>query len=239
MAGLWKLREIQISMDGAEEDYRRRKRYYEYHDEYHSVMKAVSLMSEAGIHVKVRCNVDEENWQRIPQYLEDMRVGISDKKNVSLYFAPLYDVRFGKDDMEMWKRIISMEPSICEAGFKLYRLKEIELSFRKWFCISDCGASVIFPDGTLSPCEHYPVRSICGDIWHGETDPEARKAFCRKDRIREKCRKCPYLPICTPFASCPLEEEDCRDVQNLFVMDTVIQAIEKRKTAEDGEKTGG
>ncbi len=233
MAGLWKLRDIQISMDGAEEDYRRRKCYLEYCDVYCKVMEAVSLMSEAGIHVTVRCNVDEENWPRIPRYLEDMRRGISDKKNVSLYFAPLYDVRFGGEDIAMWKRIITMEPEILKAGFKLYRLKEIDMTFRRWFCISDCGASVVFPDGKLSPCEHYPIRNVFGDIWRGETDPETRKDFCRKDRIREKCRNCPYLPLCTPFATCPLEEADCRDVQGLFVEDAVIKAVEKQKESAD------
>ena len=49
-------------MDGAEPDYIARKRYYTARDQYHTVMEAVSRMSEAGIRVVIRCNVDEENW---------------------------------------------------------------------------------------------------------------------------------------------------------------------------------
>ena len=62
-----KLNNIQISMDGAEEDYKLRKSYRSYEDHYHGVMDAVSRMSEAGITVTIRCNVDEGNWGAIPQ----------------------------------------------------------------------------------------------------------------------------------------------------------------------------
>lgn len=80
MTGLWKLKRIQISMDGNEADYKYRKNYRVYHNEYYKVMNAVSLMSEAGIIVTVRCNVDEENVDSIPRFLDDMNKHIRCKK---------------------------------------------------------------------------------------------------------------------------------------------------------------
>ena len=59
----WNLKRIQISMDGYETDYKYRKNYYEYQDYYHTVMESISQLSEKGIHVSIRCNVDENNWE--------------------------------------------------------------------------------------------------------------------------------------------------------------------------------
>ena len=52
-------------------------------------------MSEAGIRVTIRCNVDENNWDRIPRYLADLENGIAHKAHVSIYLSPLYAVRGG------------------------------------------------------------------------------------------------------------------------------------------------
>ena len=217
MKDVWNLTSIQISMDGAEEDYLRRKRYPVYHDEYRKVMEAVSMMSEVGIDVTVRCNVDEENWPRIPRFLNDMRDGVRDKRHVALYFAPLYDVRFGENGTAIWEKILSVDPLIEEAGFLRYPFKIPRLEFQTQFCISDRGCSVIHPDGSLYPCEHYPITHRFGDIWNGVTDADARMEFCSMDKVREKCRKCPFLPSCTPFAHCPLDEKNCRTVMELHL----------------------
>ena len=53
--------------------------------------------------------------------------------------------------------------------------------------------SALCMDGSLYPCEHCPPESRFGDIWHGTTDEAARKAFCRVDQTREKCRACPHM----------------------------------------------
>ena len=82
MTGLWQLDRIQISMDGAESDYILRKRYINYQDHYHRVLEAIRMLSEAGIEVSIRCNVDEENFDRIPAFLEDLKDGFASKTNI-------------------------------------------------------------------------------------------------------------------------------------------------------------
>lgn len=227
MTELWNLKKIQVSMDGAEQDYRFRKRYYADRDQYRSVMEAVSRMSEAGIEVSIRCNVDEENLDRIPQFLDDLKTGIPDKQNVGLFFAPLNAARLSDRDTVLWKKIVNVRPLIREAGFKPMEADGLKLQFRTFHCMADSDSAVIDSDGTLHACNEFPEGSRYGDIFNGVTDAAAKQAFCRTDRIREKCRKCPYLPDCTGFASCPVQDRHCREVRELITLYDLRSLIDK------------
>ena len=236
MTGDWRLSHIQISMDGAERDYIARKRYYADRDDYHRVMNAISMMSEAGIRVSVRCNVDEENWAGIPQFMEDLKVGVVNKDKVNVYFHPLFAVSAGENDLAMWKKIRDARHLIEEAGFRSVPFKGASLGFRSNYCMADAGGVVITPDGNLSPCEHCPEESRFGDIWHGITDEAARREFCRVDRTREKCRACPFLPDCTNFASCPVQHTHCREINEIKTIDDLKRLVEKKENEDtDGE----
>ena len=236
MTGEWKLNHIQISMDGAERDYIPRKRFYADHDYYHKVMGAVSLLSAAGISVTIRCNVDEDNWGGIPQYLDDLKAGVAHREKVSVYFAPLNAVRLGEGDVSMWAKIRDSRSLIEAAGFRVAPFMGLGLGFRTNHCMADGNGVVICPDGSLYPCEHCPPESRFGDIWRGITDAAAKQAFCRADRTREKCRECPFLPDCTSFANCPVHDIHCREVREMMALDALRRMVESKESENtDGE----
>ena len=232
----WQLKKIQISMDGAEEDYLYRKRYVRGENPYRRVMEAVSAMSEAGISVAVRCNVDGENWDRIPRFLEELGRGVAHKECVSVYFCPLNAVRLSEEDLVLWEKIREAGPLIKAAGFKASRFMEPAGCFRITHCMADYGGVVIGPDGCLYACEHCSPESRLGDIWQGAADERARKAFCRTGSVREKCHRCPFLPDCTSFSGCPVEDTHCREVRKLMTLDYLCRVLDGKAGPEQDEE---
>ena len=235
MTGDWKLKRIQISVDGAEEDYIARKRYLQYHDEYHRVMENINALSKAGIRVKVRCNVDERNWDNTPRFLEDMAAAIEYKENVSLYFAPLNQTKKREGFLSLCKKISETGNTVMDAGFRICSQAINAEHFRMNHCMADAGDVVISPDGGLYPCEHCPPESRFGDIWQGVTDEKARREFCRVDRTREKCRTCPFLPICTSFSACPIEVGPCREMQKMLALELLKAWIDKAQVSDGAD----
>lgn len=236
MTGPWHVKHIQISMDGAEADYIARKNYRVYRDDYHGVMEAVSRLSEAGIQVDIRCNVDEDNWERIPQFTQELGKGIAHKENVRLYFAPLNDVRGSDRALAMWQKVAAARPLIEAAGLKPSGSYNTGLRFRTHLCMVGGGTVVITPDGRLNPCEHCPEEGFYGNVFDGTTDEARRAEFCREDLPREKCRACPFLPCCTSFANCPTPQRNCREMRELFLLDELRRFID-RKAEENGAET--
>ena len=233
MTGSWNLRQIQVSMDGAEADYIRRKRYYRNRDEYHTVLKGINLMAQAGIRVVIRCNVDEENWPGVEMFVRDLAASIPVKDNVAIYFCPLNEARTGEHDLKIWKRIMAARSLVLQAGFRVGDSICGSGRFRVFHCMADMNSVVIGPDGSLYPCDHCPPDARFGDIWRNVTDEEVRKEFCRMDRTRGKCRKCPYMPVCTSFACCPVQDTHCREIRDLDLSYFVSRMGETDAAADD------
>ena len=235
MKGLWNVTGIQISVDGCEADYIARKQYVAYHDYYRSVMRAISGMSEAGIRVIVRCNTDESMWDGVPQFLRDMSENVAHKKNVQVYFSTLDYVRRGPNAVALWEKILNARTLIREAGFEPYMQFGPKLSFDVFHCMADGGSVVIGPDGKLYPCDHCDPDTCFGDVFRGTTNEAVRTEFCRTDRVREKCRSCTFLPSCTSFAACPVQDADCRRIRELYTVSLLKDFIDRKSIYADGE----
>ena len=236
MSAAWKLNFVQISMDGAEADYIFRKNYRSYQDCYHKAIEAARQIASTGIHVDIRCNVDEENWDRVPEFLSDLTACISDRKRIGVYFSPLYGLRNSENDLTMWRKIKDARHLIKEAGFYPTSFLSPDLRFRVFRCMADSKGVTIGPDGSLYPCDHCLPETRFGDVFNGTTNEAARKEFCRVDRTREKCRTCAFLPDCTSLASCPVQDFHCREAREMMALDMLKRIADKTESKKtDGE----
>lgn len=215
MAGVWKLDHVQVSMDSDEHDYIARKQYIHYEDQYHKVLNGIRMMAERGIQVSVRCNVDQKNVEGIPSFLSDLARAVPDKENVDVYLSGLNDERMGDSSHAIWKKIVESRALIRSFGFKGEDTRLTLAGIRNHHCKADLGSVVIGPDGSLYSCEECHPASRFGNIADNTEDTAAKTAFCRVDRIRKMCRNCPFLPECTPFASCPVQEKQCVENRRL------------------------
>ena len=87
----------------------------------------------------------------------------------------------------------------------------------------------------LYACEQFVPASRFGDDFSGLTDSAAKAEFCRNDQPREECRTCPFLPDCTSFAACPVQDTHCRKVHELMAIDALKRMVEKKES----ENTNG
>lgn len=212
---LWHLEKIQVSLDGAKEDYTPRKNYYnpEKHN-YDVVMKAVHYLADEGIKVNLRVNVDFDNIDRIPAFLQGIKDEFGEYQNISLYIAPLFQEQHGERCEELYREIFRLTDLQNRLGIpRSTKAEHQAVRLRTNFCMSDNieHCVVITPDGVFNNCEHLPEAQTWGNIFDGVTDQAKFDELSAAPKVDEKCSKCPFLPECTPFYKngCPGWFEKC------------------------------
>ena len=234
MKTAWNIRSIQISMDGTEEQYIRRKQYYRYENEYRHVLENIARLVANGIFVNIRVNVDEGNVEDIPAFIQDLDEAFPDKTNISVYFVPLKEVRNSEACWKIWQPCLQAKEKLEEVGFILQE-EDLVLSPKVNYCIADDTTAnvVISSDGSLYNCEDCTPGFSFGNVEDGITDAERLHWYEEHGATREKCRHCIFLPECTSFSRCPMVDRHCQKVRNEIQKRVMRQIIAKK--AKDQE----
>lgn len=199
---LWHLERVQVSLDGAKEDYTLRKAYYrpDKHN-YDVVMQSIHYLINQGINVNLRVNVDFENIVRISGFLKDIRAEFDDMEHLSLYLTPLYQAQKSERIMELYQEIFRLYDIQKKIGIPFTRRENPNTGVRLNYCMADSMDScvVITPLGVLNNCEHLPEGNSWGNVYDGVTDEQKFSALKKTMPVDERCAKCTFLPMCTPF----------------------------------------
>lgn len=211
---VWRLADVQVSMDGAREDYEARKRYLRperFH--YNRAMDAVRLLSDAGIGVTLRCNYDAENLPHMRNFFDDCSARFDGKEKIKIYMEQLFQSSRTEDSASLYRDAEAAMQYAESLG--LTGRKRAPTAFRTRFCMADsCGRSVIIdPQGGLHCCENRIDDEPFGTVF----DAEPASAPAPREELAEDCRSCPFLPECTPFrkSGCPVVTTACRTQMEL------------------------
>ncbi|MBQ6426806.1 MAG: radical SAM protein [Clostridia bacterium] len=210
---LWHLKSVNVSMDGAREDYEKRKRYVrpDLHN-YDKAMEAVSFLADAGVRVSVRCNYDEENLPRLNDFFNDCNARFGARDNIDVYEEQLFQSVNGGNGDALYR---AAEDSVRYAiGLGLGYFRNISPRLRTHYCMVDGGRTVVIdPEGRIYLCEHLLPDDMHGTIFD-KGDFRCPKA---QIRLADECRSCPFLPECTPFRKngCPIQKSKCRTQKEL------------------------
>lgn len=243
----WKLRKIQITLDGTEEIYNRRKAYiYREGGAYQRVLRNIGLLLDAGIHVTIRLNLDMNNQEDLQKLVTELsKVFVSENKPTiynHIIFEELDENSSAEKRRQLYRASAALTEHINRCG--LGSRAGIPRYFQTNQCMADKDSSVtITPEGRLGKCEHFfETEEMFGDIWSDKKDNAVIEHWKERTPIIPECKGCFYYPRCFRLKKCPPESTVCtpeyREHQRMNVQLQMLGAFEKwkNKTLTDEEE---
>ena len=238
----WHLGHVQITLDGVEEEYNRRKNYYfNYDSAYWHVLSRIKLVNENEISLNIRVNVDAGNIDGVPQMAADLKNFMPNPEIVSLDIAPLFDLQASESCLEIWDKSFRLGEWLKEQNIHVASHYSVKKT-RYFYCMADSPyqAIVIAPDGKLYNCENILSFDTVGDIWEGVTNESYIKGLQDVEPAREQCRGCFSLPECTTFSRCAHPRVDCKYASRKRAeraLTVLIRHYTKQQAAEEETET--
>lgn len=233
---IWNLKKVQITLDGDEAEYNRRKNYFDSSvSPFSKVIHNIRSLSEAGIKVSIRLNVDYENIESLKLLAVKLDEEIKDKTNISIYANPLYSMMESCKCVDIWKQALEIEKEFKAHGFRTPDKRGLS-GFKTYFCMADNPANaVINADGSVYGCEHCPAGNRLCSL--DETPVKGTKKTVSVSDVREKCKDCAFLPECTEFKDCPDIVYDCKAVYELKLKDTLQGILDQDSSSAPMERS--
>lgn len=212
----WKLNNIQITLDGLNEDYNKAKNYvYPDIDAYMTVIQNIhNALKNSNIRISIRFNASNDNIFKLYDTLVFLADEFKDHygKKITFYIAPLFEYLGAVNNAVegFWDELERISNKFNVA--KLNRCDEMlnNETFKRERIDKNCMAFsaqslAIMPNGKFAPCEHVKDEDIFGDVVNGVTNFDVIKKWQFFDGPEiNYCKesKCPIHPICPKFYLC-------------------------------------
>lgn len=206
-ASLWRVSEMQITLDGYGETYNKTKRYI-YKDDpnpFETVIKNIHTLLEFNIGVSIRLNCGTHNYKNLIELIEYLSVEFKDQPGLSVYSWEIFsETKRDEDKAEIFFDCLDkVDEAICNSG--LQTPNYLEHGIKSRHCMVDSGSGTIIEvDGNMCLCEHYLENDFYGDIYHhGEFDDSVIKAWRGYVNTYEGiCSDCPNQAGCLKMSRC-------------------------------------
>ncbi len=223
----WKLKNIQITLDGTETVYNQTKAYVTpCESPFKKVLDNIGLLLQNEIQVSIRLNLGLHNADDLEMLVKELAMRFEDKSHLGAYACLLFDgcgmepVHFRADELALLnEKKASLENLIRSFASDPVSGKLPRLIAHR--CMADNTFSVtVLPSGKLGKCEHYTDSHYVGDLESGVTDGQELKCFAEPITF-PVCAECPLYPSCIKlnlcetdrFCSQELSQADIRDTQ--------------------------
>lgn len=192
------LKQVQISLDGSESEYNRRKNYLNYDNAFHRVINNIKYLLEKDISVSVRLNYDKDNLDSIKALIVELSKTIVKKDKFNIYPYPLFGTYFKhkncNDNPTDEKDYLNLLILLNEHNF-LTKKQLTQLDYRPYRCFAcNSNSFVINTNGDLAKCT-VNIDSKVGTVHKGVIFNEEYFKWC-SSKIAEKCESCIFLPLC-------------------------------------------
>jgi len=220
----WNLKKVQITLDGTEEIYNQRKNYKNPNfNPFKTVIQNIHLLQEEGIKVTIRLNTDLSNYTDLKALKDFLAAEFPNKTGISVYCHPLFSELNSERCTDVWECCSVLEKEFNEAGFAGHSLNQ-NGRLRLYYCIACDPSAITFdPAGGIYGCEHCNPESLLGSLYSDQL--KARLIAIKEENILQKCRICPYLPICSEFSECPDTVRSCTDVRRMRLQKALSKSV--------------
>ena len=242
----WRLKKVQITLDGTEQTYNRCKAYiYKGVNAYRRVIGNIHRLQDAGIRVSIRLNIDMHNAENLSELVEELHREFSNPKGISVYLHALFEEVKGSkaihDDEKrkyVFDRISDLEARLNDYGvIKPHRLsRQVRINR----CMADNDQSVlIVPNGRVGKCEHYSEEHFIGHIENEDRNTEMVEKFRETRDEIDACATCfnypdcIWLKLCEDSPNCYKEEREHMLHQ---LRQSMIRAFDKFKNKQEDKQ---
>lgn len=208
---LWKIFNVQITLDGTEEVYNKTKAfvYRDGRSAFRVVTDNIERLLARGIGVVVRMNMGDHNKEDLYRLVDWLCERYRGQKHLSIYPHLLFDTAKEQGDPNLAEKRERREKALCSfeeycASHGLRPYQAMGNGVRVSACMMDAPEAVtVLPDGHLGKCEHHSEDHFVGDIYTGVVNTALVDAFKERANNRERCDGCPVYPVCIKLANCP------------------------------------
>lgn len=206
---VWKLKNVQITLDGTKEVYQKAKAYKNaVGNEFDTVINNIKKLSEANIKVSIRLNQGLYNTLDLLEVIDFLATKFKGNKFVSIYNNLLYDEQDNSGSREVYEKFQLVQDKIMKCGF--FRGNPLKKKLKSTHCMADNDLSVIItPKGDIGKCEHYTNQYLVGNVYDKIIDNNEIQRCKEQYLPTQKCFECPLYPQCVRLKLCPGESEFC------------------------------
>lgn len=202
---IWKLQQVQITLDGLENTYNNTKKYI-YNNSvnpFYKVIDNIKLLLENRIKVNIRLNLSLDNIDEMYILVDFLYERFKNYNNFSVYSNLLFqylDNHLDEQNKELYKQYTKLQNYILEHKLKFaHNLQNTNVCH----CMADNRQSVVItPNGNLTVCEHYIDDEIIGNIYDSELNQNLIETWSEQ-YYSDMCNECKLYPKCTFLKKCP------------------------------------
>ena len=225
---LWRLNNIQITLDGTGDNYNRIKAYVDAADDpYVRVLDNIKKLTEHEIHVNVRLNMDLENFVDLCDLAEELGKRFHGNEFFDVYASGLFQDTEAEGETEKKKRLFEslgvLRKLLHEKGFGRKSVKKLKLKTSACMADGDNHRG-ISPTGRLMKCEHHIFTRLTGDIRDEKEDKALLSEWKAMMPYGEICDDCPALPVCYKLLNCPVSHI-CSTEEKKQYIDSLIEVL--------------
>ncbi len=241
---LWRLRNVQITVDGTRDIYNKTKAYiYKDEDPFETIMGNIERLTNYKVRVSIRINVGMFNIDDVRKLIDEIGFRFGGNRFVSVYLHSLFDAFDSDMTSEENNRIVFTKMAEFEDVIRDMGLgssgKMLTNSYSGTHCMADSGKHLcILTDGRLTLCEHYTHSNEIGTIYDfpEKIDYDMMAKYHEIKEPYPRCYSCPLFADCSYLKICADNDNVCSEARQQYLISKLIRRIKMRYAAEPREE---